>query len=215
MSPLPRPKWLSDFPKLAEVYDQWIDRDVVPKEVFDALSQELKTESFSVAGEMTNVSRQRLLDLLGKAISDGMTIEQWQAATASLIESPSYASLVFRTNVSNAFDGAHYAESFGPYGEDYPAWQFIAWIDSANVTEEGCPGKICRYLDGRVFMKTDEAAMRLLPKVHWGCRCRTRDVPASEVETARISRGSAVLASHQPQDDWDFDKRDLIPEALQ
>ena len=210
MSAVPRPDWLAEFPKLAEVYDRWMARDVLSKADFDLLAKEMKGTAFSAAGTMTDVVRQRLLDTLGKALSEGMTVAQWQEATAGIFESDAYARLVFRTNITNAYDGARYGDMFGDLGQDYPAWRFNAVIDERNDEPDECPNQICRKLDGKVFLKSDVPARHLLPKVHWQCRCYASEVSADEA-------GGAIKASTlglTAQDDWDFDKLSLAPKAL-
>jgi len=206
-----RPFWLESFPDLAKTWEQWVGRGVLPKEDFDALTQQMKSNAFSAAGEMTRVEMEKLVELLGKAITDGMTIREWTEVTRNVLDSPAYASLVYRTNVSNAQEGARYGLLFGPDGADYPAWKFNAWRDEKNDEPEECPGLICRNLDGKVFLKSNAAARHLMPKVHWCCRCRVSFVSQDELERASITTS---VADFEVQDDWDFDKMELIPEAL-
>jgi hypothetical protein len=189
----PRPVWIDEFPELAKVYDSWIARDVLPKDVFDALAKELKGSAFSAAGTMTDVVRERLLNLLGKALAEGMTVAEWQAATEGVFKSDAYASLVFRTNVTNAFDGARYGDMFGGAGEDYPAWRFNAVIDARNDEDDECPDQICRKLDGKVFLKSDVAARHLLPKVHWQCFVGETLVRARPLWISRFLYAGKVL----------------------
>lgn len=207
----PRPEWLKEFPDLAEVYDQWVGRGVVDKAKFDRMAQSIRTKAFSAAGDLSTAQMKKLKDLLGKALAEGMTEAQWLKATARFFESEGYAALVFRTNVTTALEGARYGRMLDPaVRERWPAWKFNAWIDSKNADEEGCPDGICRKLDGKIFSKDDEAAYFLLPMVHWGCRCRASEVPARKAKNVTAASSLGV----EPQEDWNFDKRELIPGGL-
>jgi len=55
-------------------------------------------------------------------------------------------------------------------------WRFLAIKDSRNSSNEDCPDTRCRWLDGKVFAKNDEAARQFLPPVHPGCRCMVQEV---------------------------------------
>jgi hypothetical protein len=201
------PAWLDAFPSLRAVYVDWMSRELVPIDVFNAMTAELKTTAFSAVVTMNDVQRQRLLDGIGKAITDGMTVKEFRDYASPLLENPAYADLVYGMNVGNAARGGQYAEIFGSLGSDYPAWRYYAIRDDRNDQEDECPHIVCRSLDGKVFDKTDPVGWRLLPPNHFQCRCYVGEVNKTEAASSSIFNGSALRAD----DAFDYDKRSLAP----
>lgn len=199
------PAWLDAFPSLRAVYVDWMSRELVPIDVFNAMVGELKATAFSAVVTMNDVQRQRLLDGIGKAITEGMTVKEFRDFASPMLENPAYADLVYRMNVGNAERGGQYAEIFGTLGSDYPCWRYYALRDSRNDEPQECPHIICRALDGKVFKKTDAIGWRLLPPNHFQCRCYVGEVSATEAASLTIQSGFHLRADPG----FDYDKRSL------
>lgn len=199
------PAWLDAFPSLRAVYVDWMSRELVPIEVFNAMTAELKTTAFSAVVTMSDVSRQKLLDGIGKAITEGMGVKDFRDWAAPLLENPAYADLVYGMNVSNAARGGQYGEIFGSLGSDYPCWRYYALRDDRNDEPSECTHTICRALDGKIFKKTDSIGWRLLPPNHFQCRCYVAEVSKDEAAVLSIQNGFHLRAD----DAFDYDKRSM------
>lgn len=206
-----RPAWIDDYPELADVWDQWVKRDLIPIDEFNALAQEFKTEAFSALGAANEKMLGKVRDLIAEAMTGQWTGKEVIRAIDETLSIPWYWDMVFRTNVTNAFMGGHYSAMFGPIGADYPVFQFVGPADSRNDEEDECPGLICRAMLNRYFSKDDFEARRRLPPTHWQCRHSARDVPAEEAANVDLTDASEMP---EPDPDWDFDKRDLIPASM-
>jgi len=204
------PAWLNEFPSLKAMYQAWMAREVVAIEVFNAMTEEMRSQSFSAVVTMNDNQRQRLLDAIGKTISEGLTVKDLRDLAGPLLENPAYADLVYRVNTTSAFNGAKYGEMFGRLGAAYPYWRFNAVIDSRNDEDTECPNTICRALDGKVFAKTNSAGRHLLPPVHFQCRCIAEEVDEQEASTLSVQTSFHL----RPAAGWDFDKLSLIPGGL-
>lgn len=207
---MPTPAWLNEFPALKTVYEAWMAREVVPIDVFNAMAEETKAASFSAVAAMNDNQRQRLLDAIGKTISEGLTVKDLRDLAGPILENPAYADLVYRQNLTTAFAGGKYKDMFGQFAEDYPYWRFLAVIDNRNDEESECPGLICRSLNGMVFAKKDAWARHLLPPNHFQDRCTVEEISAEEAESLTVASSFHV----RPAPGFDFDKLALIPGGL-
>lgn len=196
------PAWLDGFPKLKAVYVAWMARDLVPIETFNAMTEELKAQSFSAVAAMNDIQRQKLLDGIAKVISEGITVKDFRTFAGGILENPAYADLVYRMNTTNAFQSGHYAEMFGSLGEAYPCWRYLTPLDSRNDELEECPHLICRALDGKVFRKKDAWARHLLPPNHFQCRCITEEISTEEAASLTVASSFHI----RPAPGFDYDK---------
>jgi len=193
-----------DFPQLKEVIERWRKRDIVSPEKYAELLDLMKATAFSAARAFDETTRKRLFELLERVLSEGMTVKEFKEAAGPVLDSPWYADLVYRTNVANAQAAGQYAVEFTEDLDIWPYWQFDATIDSRNATTDDCPGRICRNLHGKVFRKDDKAARRLLPPLHFQCRCVANDVLADYGGT--VANGTTEASRNTPPPGWDYDR---------
>jgi hypothetical protein len=200
---------LSAWPRLKVVYEQFVSTGILSEAQFNALTAELQSQAFVTLGASDEIIAAKLTDLIGKAISEGMLDSDFIKAADPLLENPSYWGLVFHMNVQTAFNNGHYAEAFfGPYADDFVAWQFIG---ATPAEEPDCPNGICAEMYELAFDKYDPEARRRLPFEHFGCHHFVRWLTQEEADAIGITDASEMP---EPAEGFGDDKIDALPEAL-
>lgn len=217
------------WPLLDDVLAKWSSRKVLTGAQYDALSAAAKRRAFSISGAWETKFVVKLQAVLRKAIAGNLSSADWMAEAQKVVDafgggkklalysgehfSPAYAETVFRTNVSTALAAGRYADMFSPAGMRQAGYVMLSAVhDARNETDEGCPGTICRALDGKVFRKDDPAVGRILTPLHFGCRCTVieldeEDVAAGGYEIADWSDFGDLLGAAQV---WGDDKLDTL-----
>ena len=200
---------------LDDVLNLWRAKpDFSPAEIARA-AEWAKAQAFNAAGVYRKRTLETLHDLVTKAIREGWDVRKFQDSAADAVarfKSGSYADMFYRTNTASAEAAGNYATMFDGYDKVVaPYWKFHAVHDSRNDSDEKCPNTMCRWLDGRVFAKADQAAMPFLSPVHWMCRCYVTDLTEREVrnKSLRITAGSEI--PFRPPEGWDFNRLALVP----
>ena len=151
------------------------------KDEFDALSEQLLSEAFYVAGlEKTNIDRD-VKSLLTDALKNGKTLEEFKFQLNELgvkYAAPVYgrvgdvgddilgyhAETVFRTNMMSAYNQGKFAMYQDPEIKEYfPAYEYTAVMD--NRTSD-----ICSNLDGTRRLADDPIWKEIWPPNHFNCR---------------------------------------------
>lgn len=192
------PKPLESWPALDAVLSRWSSRRILTPDQFAALSQAAKNRAGSLAGVWETKFVSAIYDSMGSAMRDNLSSADWMTEAQKILDaygggtklglysgetfSPWYASTVFRANVTSALAAGRYADMFSPAGRQMAEfWMFSAIHDDRNEDEKGCPGTICRQLDGKVFAKDDPQAAACLPPLHFQCRCSCVELDSTDV----------------------------------
>lgn len=189
---------------LAKVLELWSKREIVPSDVFDQLTDELKGRAGRLAGVWHTTFVQAVYESLFRAINEGHSLQEWLPHVQQMLDgfgaaggerlysgekwSAWYADLVYRNANAAAYAGGKYAEMFSQeWMVLAPFWLYSA-IDDDRVRETHLA------LDGKVFRKDDVTARRFLPP--WSHNCfpaETRIVGAVDGGT-RVAYSGPVVA---------------------
>jgi len=151
-------------------------------------------------------------DMVGKALSEGMTLAQFKKdlkpqlqkrgwwgkkervneETGEIEEymagSPRRLETIYRTNLQTAYMAGRYKGQMDA-AADLPYLQYIAVIDGKTTDK-------CREMHERVFRADDPVWNVFYPPNHWGCRARVRSLSEKMLErkglTAESSDGRIV-----------------------
>lgn len=147
---------------------------------FKNISADVFRLVFTVAGVMQMDVLVAIRALVEKAIAEGQSFEDFQAAMSAdgLISAAlprSRWETIYRTNLQSAFMAARYREQVR-LGERKPFWKFVAVLDRSTTAG-------CRDLDGKIFRYDDGFWSNNYPPRHY--RCRSRVVALNDRELAR------------------------------
>jgi SPP1 gp7 family putative phage head morphogenesis protein len=197
-------KWAS-WPITKDAVDRWMAKagNVLPKDVFEALSDEEKLSAFTVARLWDDRARTEVLLSIRDAILEGKTIRQWRADAWDGLankygkagaDAPWYRDMVFRTNMQTAYAGGRYASMFAADEvRSSPFWMYSAIHDARTRPAHAA-------LDGRVFRKDDPISRRYLPPLGYSCRCSCIAMDAQDVADGghKVMNGSDIPMIEMP-----------------
>jgi SPP1 gp7 family putative phage head morphogenesis protein len=163
-----------------------------------------KTASLDVVGDIR--------DMVGKALSEGMTLAQFKKELKPQLQkkgwwgkkervneetgeieeymagSPRRLRTIYETNLQTAYMAGRYKGQMEAT-DDLPYLQYIAVIDGKTTDK-------CREMHERVFRADDPVWNEFYPPNHWGCRARVRSLSEKMLErkglTAESSDGRIV-----------------------
>jgi len=202
--------------------------DILPSDVFEALSDAWKAQAGSLAGVWNDSFIRDLYATLQDALASGLSPRDWLTEASKTIKayggatnlgiygpdltgdsfSAWYADLVFRQNTMNALNAGRYAEMFfGPSLEDSPYWLYATAQDDRVRPEHAA-------LDGMVFSKLDTEGRKYLPPWGFNCRCQAIDLSEDALRAGgyKVASGSAI--EFRPPEGFDNDRLELVPEEL-
>ncbi|MGI6542959.1 MAG: phage minor head protein [Limnochordia bacterium] len=151
-------------------------------EEFKALEAALRTRAFTVAGITSLGALQDLLDLLNRALEEGLTLQEFRSEANVLLEKRGYKGLtpyradnIFRTNLQTAYSVGRYQQMTRPEViRNRPYWQYDAVLDDRTRPTH-------RALHGKVFRADDPFWDKWYPPNGYRCRCQVISLTEEQV----------------------------------
>jgi len=152
-------------------------RSPVTRDVFDAMTDEARTQAFTVAGAASKRVVDTVKRELVRQVAKGAELRDFRKAVNERLESagwtprnPSHVETVFRTGAMSAYNGGRYQQQTQPQVLALrPLWQWISVADSrSRVTHKGAHRKVLRA--------DDPWWRRAYPPSGFNCRCRVRSL---------------------------------------
>lgn len=170
----------------------------MPKDEYDALTDEAKKRAFTVAGTAQLDLIASVQNALASALEQGTDLEAFKAAVGEKLQSEwvgskgnpaSRLETIFRTNVQSAYNAGRHAEATDPDTLAMrPYWQFDAVVDSRTTS-------ICKGANGVVLPASDPWWSRNIPPRHFNAVTSETVIltDRGEVRAADVRPGMMVL----------------------
>jgi len=185
----------------SEVMDIFEKREVLTDKEFAQLDVWAKQRSFTVARQTEEVLMERLRPAVQEAIFSGMSFEAF-LETVSDIVTTGHAQVIYRNNLSSAFNTARMDTAFHPALEGaFPLVTYFAVLDQKTTDW-------CRWINGKVITLSEVDRGQWMSPFHNGCRTIT--VPLHRIDAANVPASSLVTSidvnklpdSHKPASDF-------------
>lgn len=166
-----------EFPRIQKAAESLANKRIVTPEEFKSLSAEMKSQAFTVAGDMGNDTIQTIRDVLSENIAKGASLREYEEALTEKIGTskigPAHLETVFRTNVQSAFrDGNNELESDPIVQEVFPFKEYIAVHDARSRSTHKMLEQL--GLNGtNVYYTSDPFWDYFDPPWGYNCRCGT------------------------------------------
>lgn len=167
------------FPRHENAVQDLISRDIFRRPDFDRLADEAKRRAFTMAGDHTEATIEKIRDVLVEDMEEGPSLRGFRDKLANAVDtspySPSHLETVFRVNVSSAFSRGSRKIEQQPIMQDlFPYKKYIAVRDSRVRPEHSA----LMYLgyDGTNIYRADDREFwdRFDYPWSWNCRCSSR-----------------------------------------
>jgi SPP1 gp7 family putative phage head morphogenesis protein len=191
-----------DFSKqrFPEVADEFLQKDILTKEQWQALTGAARRRAFTIARIQSEALLELFRDELEKQLRSGADLGRFVSAIRKRAESagfifareelltPSHMETVFRTNVMDGYNSGRHRRMQQPEMVDaFPGRRIVAVIDErTRVTHAAA--------NDRVLSATDGFWTRAYPPFGFNCRCRV----APESDRNRIVPGSTISGLPDP-----------------
>jgi hypothetical protein len=163
------------FPLIEKAAESLADRGILSRPEFDAASEDAKLRSFTVAGEHTTDTLQRIRDTLADVTREGASLDDFRELLEERIDTspigPAHLETVYRTNVQAAFrDGRETLVSNPVVSEMFPYQEYIP-IHDGRVREEHLALEKLGLDETGIYRREDPFWNWFTPPWSYNCRC--------------------------------------------
>lgn len=157
---------------------------------FSQLSGAARAKAFTIAGGATRQVRQSVKDLLDEAMSDGLTLREFQSQAAGILDragiserSPWYWETVYRTNLGQSYEVGRWKQITDPdVASEFPYLRYV----HADPNGASPPNRASHQAQhGKIYTIDDPYWDLWYPKNGFNCRCTTMSVSEAMLERRR------------------------------
>jgi SPP1 gp7 family putative phage head morphogenesis protein len=205
--PEPDDEPLVRLPAIDRAVWQLIARQVLTPEEFYELSASAKQQAFTISGDLTRDSIERVRELLAEDLRKGTSREQFAKAVRAELPglpiSPMHLEMVYRNNVNEAFAQGAEATLEHPMVADFLPYRAYFPVRDTRAREEHRALEFLGLNGTNVYHKNDPTWRRFRPPWDWGCRCAwvaiaVADAAAFGVEEAKQWIATGIEPPHPP-----------------
>lgn len=165
-----------------DALDQFLERKVLTRASFDALSDKAKRKAFTIAGTSKLSIIKTAQRELARQVARGADLRDFRRVVQERLVSAgwtpqnnSHLETIFRTNVANTYQAGHWEHRLRPSVlKARPFTQIVTANDGPPRQRE-----THRKLHLRVLRVNDPAFKKACPPFGYACRCRLRTLPSS------------------------------------
>ncbi|TWU22447.1 Phage Mu protein F like protein [Novipirellula galeiformis] len=190
------------FPKIEEAANRMLERNVMKRDDFDAVSERFRETAFTVAGEMEEQTIESIRDVLAEDIREGTSLEGFKEhLEIELGSSPiggAHLETVYRTNVQGAFRDGRETIMRDPIVDAMFPYQKYVPIHDLRVRHEheqlGTLG-----LDGTgIYRRDDPFWDYYTPPWGYNCRCGVSPMTIEAAARQGVKEAQQWLKTGQP-----------------
>jgi SPP1 gp7 family putative phage head morphogenesis protein len=190
------------FPKIEEAAKRLIERNVLTRDQFDAASERIQSESFTMAGDLEVDAIQTVQETIARDIAQGTSLGSFEDQLSERLETSrlgaGHLENVYRTNVQSAFrDGRESLVSNPIVSETFPYQEYIHIGDTRVRSTHAQMSKL--GLDGTgIYRRDDPVWDRFTPPWDYQCRCTVRLVTIEAAARAGVEEAKLWLETGRP-----------------
>lgn len=165
------------FPKLEKAATSLLNRGVMQRDEFDMVSDAAKAKAFTVAGDITDDTINRVRETLADLTVQGPTLSEFRETLRDKLNTgllgPAHVETVYRTNLQAAYrDGRESILANPIVSSVFPYQEYLPINDGRVRTEHLALAKL--GLDGTgIYRRDDPFWDRFTPPNGFNCRCGT------------------------------------------
>lgn len=187
------------FPLLERAAENIFERKIVTRAEFDTLTNEAKQRAFTVAGDMTEKTIEKIRDTLHETLVEGPSLEGFKSRLGPALESsfigPGHLENVFRTNTQAAFSDGHNAIADDSIVREMFPYQ--AWLAIHDARTEDTHLRLEKSgLDGTNVYRRDDPFWDVFDTpLRWNCRCGKNLMTIEAAARAGVREAQQWLAT--------------------
>jgi len=168
------------FPKIEAAAKSLLNRRVMDREQFDELTDRAKADAFTVAGDLSEKTIDKVRTTLAETTLEGTSLDKFSAKIQERMGKspigPGHLENVYRTNLQAAFrDGQASVMANPVVAAVFPYIEYIPVTDSRTRDTHAQLGKL--GLDGTgVYRRDDPFWDYFMTPIDFNCRCGTNNL---------------------------------------
>lgn len=163
------------FPVIEEARDDLIERKVLTRDKFDRLTEVEKRRAFTIAGEQSEATLEKVRDVLADNVDRGASLSDFQKTIAEEIDTsrigPGHLENVFRTNVQQSFNDGHESIAQDPFVSEVFPYQAYNAIDDGRVRKTHIALEKLGIDGTNIYRRDDPFWDVFSPPWDFQCRC--------------------------------------------
>lgn len=207
------------FPLIEAAAKRLLEKQVVTRDEFDALSAELKADAFTVAGQDSTAALEKIRDVLAEQVQRGPSLKQFKDRLAEEIDTsgigPGHLENVYRTNIQAAYhDGHEQLARNSIVAEIFPYQEYLA-IHDARTRPEHLELESLGLSRTGVYRRDDPFWDIFLPPWSWSCRCGVNLLTVEAASRRGVREAQEWMRTGEPPavPEWRLDKIPFRPDA--
>lgn len=190
------------YPKIEKAAESLIERQILTRDEFDAVQDAAKQKAFTIAGDLTRDTINRVRETLATDIAEGTSLDGFRTKLRQHLETspigPGHLETVYRTNVQAAFrDGRETLTSNPVVSEAFPYQEYIPLRDGRVRETHLALEKL--GLDGTgVYRRDDPFWDRFTPPWDFNCRCGVNLLTIQKAAAKGVREAQEWLETGQP-----------------
>lgn len=173
--PDPDDEPLVRLPAIDQAVKQLADRQILDADDFRELSASAKGQAFTISGDLTEKSLEKIRDVLVENVEAGASLEGFSEAVEEAFEtlpiSRAHLEQVYRNNVNESFSQGAETILAHPLVDDAFPFRLYVPIHDARARPEHRALEAMGLNGTAVYHKEDPTWLTFRPPWSWGCRC--------------------------------------------
>lgn len=201
------------FPKIEKAAESLQRRGIVTRDQFDLLSDDIKQQSFTIAGDMREDAIRSVREVLAENVDRGTSLQGFKNALGESLEGsfigPAHLETVYRTNVQAAFrDGRESIANNPIVNAAFPYQEYLPIGDDRVREDHLALGSL--GLDGTgVYRRDDPFWDRFTPPWDFNCRCGVNLLTLDKAASKGVKEAQRWLESGRPPEKPEYRYQDI------
>ena len=190
------------LPIIENAAKRLFERRILTREAFDAASDEVKRNAFTIAGGLEADTIDRMRGFLNQDLLEGTSLDSFKNRVEEHLGSspiaPGHLENVYRTNIQSAIrDGRETLASDPIVAATFPYKEYIPTHDARTRHSHLLIGEL--GLDGTGIYRSDDPVWGYItPPIDYQCRCATRLLTLDAAARAGVSEAQEWLKTGRP-----------------
>ena len=206
------------FPLIEKAVDDLVDRRILTRARYDQLSDEAKQRAFTVAGQSSEATIEKIRDVLAENVREGTSLRGFRRRLREEIDTseigPAHLETIYRTNVQTAFSAGRDELTSNPIvSEVFPYREFIPIHDGRVGDADLALGSL--GLNGTGIYRADDPFWdSWTPPIHYNCRCGTNEHTIESAARHGVKEAQRWLRTGEPPavPEYRYDKIPFTPQ---
>ena len=190
------------FPKIEEAVVDLLERNIMTRPQFDRESAEARVRAFTVAGDQTTDTIDRIRNVLAETIQDGASLQEFKSRLDESLQGgflgPAHLETVYRTNTQAAFTRGRDVLAANPVVSTLFPYKAYDAIRDGRARETHLALERLGLSGTNIYRADDPMWFFFEPPWDYNCRCASTLLTVEQAAKAGVAEAQEWLESGRP-----------------